>query len=130
MKYRKSSIKPPGGLFFFKHFRGGWGGGLNRGWGLKRTGGLFNLAKCINGSKVSRGRTCGHRALYCFSNNKEMVSILLRELEHKVEKVQHMKVESCGRRPKTTRISSLNKQTPVFTSFILPPSTYQTRYSF
>ena len=23
-------------------------------------GGLFNLAKFINGSKVSRGRTCGH----------------------------------------------------------------------
>ena len=37
------------GLFFFKHFGGGAGGG-----------GLFNLAKCINGSKVSRGRTCGH----------------------------------------------------------------------
>ena len=28
-----------------------------------------------------------------FSNNKKMVTILHRELEHKVEKVQHMKVE-------------------------------------
>ena len=34
--------------------------------GLIARGGLFNLAKCINGSKVSRGRTCGYRALYCF----------------------------------------------------------------
>ena len=36
-----------------------------------------------------------------FSNDKKMVTILLRELEHKVEKVQHMKLASCGRRPKT-----------------------------
>ena len=28
-----------------------------------------------------------------FSNNKKMVTILHRELEHKVEKVQHMKLE-------------------------------------
>ena len=28
-----------------------------------------------------------------FSNNKKMVTILLRELEHKVEKVQRMKLE-------------------------------------
>ena len=36
--------------------------------GLKREGGLFNIAKRmrINGSKVSRGQTCGSRALYCF----------------------------------------------------------------
>ena len=53
---RKSSIKPPVGLIFFKHFLGG----------LYREGGLFNLAKCISGSKVSRRRTCGSRALYCF----------------------------------------------------------------
>ena len=33
---------------------------------LKREGGLFNLAKRINGSKVSRGRTCGSVGLYCF----------------------------------------------------------------
>ena len=42
--------------------------------GLKREGGLFNIAKCINGSKVSRGQTCGSRALYCFFNNKKMVT--------------------------------------------------------
>ena len=40
--YCKSSIKPPGGLIFFKHF---WGGGL-----IER-GGLFNLAKRITCSK-------------------------------------------------------------------------------
>ena len=28
-----------------------------------------------------------------FSNNQKMVTILHRELEHKVEKVQHMKLE-------------------------------------
>ena len=55
-------------------------------------GGLFNLAKCINGSKVSRERTCGYRALYYFSSDKKMVTILHRELEHKVETVQHMKL--------------------------------------
>ena len=34
-----------------------------------------------------------------FSNNKKMVTIIHRELEHKVEKVQHMKLEVM--RPKT-----------------------------
>ena len=34
-----------------------------------------------------------------FSNNNKMVTILHRELEHKVEKVQHMKLEVM--RPKT-----------------------------
>ena len=34
-----------------------------------------------------------------FSNNTKMVTILRRELEHKVEKVQHMKLEVM--RPKT-----------------------------
>ena len=49
LSYRKSSIKPPGGLIFFKHF---WGGALNREGGLKREGGgLFNLAKRIISSK-------------------------------------------------------------------------------
>ena len=50
--------------------------------------GLSNLAKRINGSRVSRGRTCGSRALYtAFSNNKKVVTILHKELERKVEKV-------------------------------------------
>ena len=48
-------LSPPGGVFFFTHFWGGAGGGLNREGGLKREGGgLFNLAKRINGDKVSR----------------------------------------------------------------------------
>ena len=34
-----------------------------------------------------------------FSNNKKKVTIAYRELEHKVEKVQHMKLEVM--RPKT-----------------------------
>ena len=55
--YPKSSIKPPGG-------------------------GLFNLAKRINGSKVSQGWSA-------FSNNEKMVAILHRELEHKGGKVKH-----------------------------------------
>ena len=41
-----------------------------------------------------------------FSNNKKMVTILHRELEHKVEKVQHMKLEVM--RPKTK--NSMNFQ--------------------
>ena len=62
--------------------------------------GLSNLAKRINGSRVSRGRTCGSRALYtAFANNKKVVTILHRELERKVEKVKHMRLEVM--RPKT-----------------------------
>ena len=49
-------LSPPGGLIFFKHFLGG----------LYREGGLIQLAKCISENKVSRRRTCGSRALYCF----------------------------------------------------------------
>ena len=41
-----------------------------------------------------------------FSNNNKMVTILHRELEHKVEKVQHMKLEVM--RPKTK--SNMNFQ--------------------
>ena len=52
-------LSPPGANFFQALLRGG---GVK-----KRAGGdLFNLVKCINGSKVSQGRTCGYRALYCF----------------------------------------------------------------
>ena len=71
----------PGGLFFSSAF----GRGLER--------------EVEGASKVSRGRTCGYRPLTTFSNNKKMVIILHRELEHKVEKVQHMKLEVM--RPKT-----------------------------
>ena len=61
--YRKSSIKPPGGLIFFTHF---WGGGLIERGELKREGaGLYNFAKRITCSKnlppvdqlLSRSRT-------------------------------------------------------------------------
>ena len=79
-RYRKSFIKPPGGNFFFFQ-------------ALLKGGGGAYLIKCINGSKVSRGRTCGYRSLTAFSTNKKMVTILHRELEPKVEKVQHMKSE-------------------------------------
>ena len=45
-----------------------------------------------------------------FSNNKKMVTFLHRELEHKVEKVQHMKLEVIWPKTKNNiRISSLNK---------------------
>ena len=84
-RYRKSFIKPPAGekIFFFQvHF-------------LRGEGGLFYLVKCINGSKVSRGRTCAtwFGRYTAFSNNKKMATILHRELERKAEKVQHMKLE-------------------------------------
>ena len=38
--------------------------------GLIASGGLFNLAKCINGSKVSRGRTCSHPGAMLLSRTK------------------------------------------------------------
>ena len=53
-------LSAPGGLFFSSTFFGEGGGDL------KERGGLFHLVKRINCSKVSRGRTCGSRALYCF----------------------------------------------------------------
>ena len=56
-------LSPPGAYFLQALLR--WGG-LNREGGLKERcgggGGLFE-AKRINGSKVSRGRTCGSRVL-------------------------------------------------------------------
>ena len=55
----KNKPPHPEGLFFSSTFERG-GGGLNK------EAGLLNVAKSINGSKVSRGRTCGSRALYCF----------------------------------------------------------------
>ena len=72
-------LSSPGGLFFSSTFEEG----LNR-----DRGGLFNLTKCINRSKVSQGRTCVTGRYTAFSNNKKMVTILHRDLEHKVEKVR------------------------------------------
>ena len=44
-----------------------------------------------------------------FANNKKMVTILHKELEHKVEKVQRMKLEVLQLKTKTIGISNLNK---------------------
>ena len=65
--YRKSSVKPPGGpaYLFQTHLRRGWGGGslIEMGGGLRRVFFLFSLAKTV-------------------------VSVLLKELEYKVEKLK------------------------------------------
>ena len=53
-------LSPPGAYFLQALLR--WGG-LNREGGLKERGGGLFEAKRINGSKVSRGRTCGSRVL-------------------------------------------------------------------
>ena len=67
-------LSPPGGLIFSRtFFGGGGGGGLIESGDLKESGGLSNLVKCINGIKVSRGRTWVTAA---FSNNKKMVTVL------------------------------------------------------
>ena len=79
-------LSPSGGLFFSSTFEGG----------LNREGGLFNLAtgaRFLEDGLVVPGR---YTAL---SNDKKMVTILHRELERKVEKVKHMKLEVM--RPKT-----------------------------
>ena len=65
MHYRKSSIKPPGGLFTSSPFEGGGGGLIETGGSLKR-GGLFNL-------------------------KTTMVSVLHKELDCKVEKLKYKK---------------------------------------
>ena len=76
---RKSSIKPPAGLIFFKHVLGG----------LYREGGVYSIqrnasagARFFDDGPVVPGRYTA------FSNNKKMVTI-----ERKVEKVKHMKLE-------------------------------------
>ena len=62
VNYRKSSIKPPGGLFISSPFEGG----LIETGGLFERGGLFNL-------------------------ETTMVSVLHKELEYKVEKLKYKK---------------------------------------
>ena len=64
MHYRKSSIKPPGGIIYFKPIWGG--GGLIETGGLFKRGGLFNL-------------------------KTTMVSVLHKELDCKVEKLKYKK---------------------------------------
>ena len=88
---RKFSIKLLGGLFFPSTFDRRGGGGV-----LKREGGQRNVstgARFLQDGLVATGRYT------TFSNNKKMVINLHRELEHKVEKVLHMKLEVM--RPKT-----------------------------
>ena len=57
MSHFRNTVNPllssPGGLFFPSTFEAGGGG---------ETGGLIHQRE----SKVSRGRTSGYRALYCF----------------------------------------------------------------
>ena len=66
MHYRKSSIKPPGGIIYFKPIWGGGGGGLKEMGGFFKGGGLFNL-------------------------KTTMVSVLHKELDCKVEKLKYKK---------------------------------------
>ena len=63
---------------------------IERGGRLKEREGLFNLAtgaRFLEDGLVVPGR---YTAL---TNDKKMVTILHRELDRKVEKVQHMKLE-------------------------------------
>ena len=62
----KSSIKPLGGLIYFKPFEGEGGGLIGMGAYLRGGGGLFNL-------------------------ETTMVSVLYKELENKVEKLKYKK---------------------------------------
>ena len=64
--YRKSSIKPPEGLFISSPFEWGKGGLREGGGGLIEAGGLFSL-------------------------ETSMVSVLHRELKYKVEKLKYKK---------------------------------------
>ena len=82
-------LSPLGG-FFFKHFFVGGGGGL------------FNLVKRINGSKVSHGRTCGSRALYLlFLTIRKLEQFSTENWSVKLKKLSTLSWRSCGRRPKT-----------------------------
>ena len=84
---RKFSIKPPGGgLFFFMCFWEGEGAYL-----ILRN--VSTGATFLQDGLVVTGRYT------TFSNNKKMVIILHRELEHKVENVLHKKLDVM--RPKT-----------------------------
>ena len=72
---------------------------------LRRDGGtLFNFAKCITRARFLEDGVVVTGRCTASSNNKKMVTILHRELEHKVEKFQHMKLEVM--RPKTILLAS------------------------
>ena len=86
-----SRLSSWGAYFFQARLIGERGGGV-----LKREGGQRNVstgARFLQDGLVATGRYT------TFSNNKKMVINLHRELEHKVEKVLHMKLEVM--RPKT-----------------------------
>ena len=90
-------LSSPGGLFFSSTFEAGGE--------LKRDGGtLFNFAKCITRARFLEDGVVVTGRCTASSNNKKMVTILHRELEHKVEKFQHMKLEVM--RPKTILLAS------------------------
>ena len=72
-RYRNSSIKPPGGLFYLKPIWGDW---------LIETGGLFERGE--------GGGVC------LFNLEKTMVSVLHKELEYKVEKPKNKKLRYVG----------------------------------
>ena len=84
--YRKSSIKPLGGFIFSSTFEEGGGAYL-----IQQN--ASTAARFLEGGLVVTGRYTA------FSNNKKMITILHRELQHKVEKLKHMKLEVM--RPKT-----------------------------
>ena len=83
VKYRKSSIKPPRGAYFFEALL--WGGLIER-------GAYLIQRKASTGAKFLEDGLVVPGHYTAFSNNKKMVTILHRELEHKVEKVKHMKL--------------------------------------
>jgi len=62
---------------------------------LKReeVGDLFNFKRNATGARFLEDRLVVTGRYTAFSNNNKMVTILHREVEHKVGKVQHMKLE-------------------------------------
>ena len=71
--YRKSSVMPPEDrLIYFKHI---WRGGRGQVGGLIEIGGLFETG------------------FFKFNLAKTVVSVLLKELEYKVEKLEYKKLE-------------------------------------
>ena len=80
LRSKDTNLSSTGGLFISSTFEGGRGGG---GGGLNREGGHFHI--CESGYYTV--------ALYCLFNNQKIVSDPHKELERKVEKLKHMKLE-------------------------------------
>ena len=100
--YRKSSIKPPKGLFFSSTFEVRGGGLIKRGMGIKYS------EKHQQEQGFSRTDLWfpGVILLFLTIRKSGWVTILNRELECEVEKVKHIKLEVM--RPKTK--SNMNFQ--------------------